>query len=220
MYRYDKSTSVIEKYKQSFITLGVIVAVAVLGFGVLKIYQNAHRSPVSEQKAIIAKVSKLLVLPSGEEPALATITDTKKLTNNAFLAKAKNGDKVLLYAKNQKAIIYRPSLNKIVDIGPILSGKDGSVDVTARVTILNGSGVADNTPKAVASLLAKFPNATLIAKQDAPRLFPKTIIVDVTKKNQPLAEQIADTLGFSAGQIPLGIIVPNGTEILIIIGQQ
>lgn len=219
MYHHNK-TSLFQQYKQSIITLGIVLGVLLIGLVAFALIKNSHRTPVSDQKAIIAKVGKLIVLPSGEEPALATITDTKKLTNNAFLAKAKNGDRVLLYAKNQKAILYRPSLNKIVDIGPILTGKDGSPDVTARVTILNGSGVANNTPKAVASLLSKFPNATLISKEDAPRLFPKTIIVDVTKKNQPLAEQIADTLGFSAGQVPLGIIVPNGTEILIIIGQQ
>ncbi len=219
MYRYNK-TSLLQQYKQSFITLGIVLGVLLISVITFTLVKNSHRSPASDQKTIIAKVGKLMVLPSGEEPALATITDTTKLTNNAFLAKAKNGDRVLLYAKNQRAIVYRPSLNKIVDIGPIITGKNGSPDVIARVTILNGSGVADNTPKAVASLLSKFPNATLISKEDAPRLFPKTIIVDVTKKNQPLAEQIADTLGFNAGQVPLGIVVPNGTEILIIIGQQ
>lgn len=218
-YKYAHK-SFLSTYKQTLITLGIVGIVATLGFGGYSVIRGSHRNGLSDQKMVVAKVSQLMILPIDEEPALATITDTTKLTSNPFLAKAQNGDRILLYAKNQKAIIYRPSINKIVDVGPIISGKDGSASITAKVAFLNGTGVVDNTQKGVALLFSKFPNVTLLQKQDAPRLFPKSIVVDVTKKNQPLAEQLADSLGYQAGILPLGINVPAGTEILIIIGQQ
>lgn len=63
-------------------------------------------------------VGKHYLLPSGEQPALATITDKKKLSSQ-FLRQADNGDKVLIYQKNQIAIIYRPQLDRIVAVGPV-----------------------------------------------------------------------------------------------------
>lgn len=65
-----------------------------------------------------SKVSQHMLLPTDEEPALATVTDTTKLTN-PFLKKANNGDKLLIYQNNKRIIIYRPSIDKIVDVGPI-----------------------------------------------------------------------------------------------------
>lgn len=60
-----------------------------------------------------------MILPSDETPALLTVTDTTKLTST-FLRQAKNGDKVLVYQANKKAVIYRPSADKIVDVGPVV----------------------------------------------------------------------------------------------------
>lgn len=65
-----------------------------------------------------SRVSKHIVLPTDEEPALLTVTDNSKLTT-AFLKQTQNGDKVLVYPQNKKAIIYRPAIDRIVDIGPV-----------------------------------------------------------------------------------------------------
>jgi hypothetical protein len=70
-------------------------------------------------KAIAAKVGKLVDVPAGEDPTIATITDTSKLTGQYFYAKAKNGDIVLLYQKAQRAILYDPKANKVMEMSQI-----------------------------------------------------------------------------------------------------
>lgn len=73
---------------------------------------------LTELEQIKNSVGKLILLPTDEEPALATITDKEKLAT-PFLAKGQNGDKVLLYSNAQRVFIYRPSENKLVDVGPL-----------------------------------------------------------------------------------------------------
>lgn len=75
-----------------------------------------------EITAIVAQVGALMVLPEGEQPTVATVTDPSKLADQPFFAKAKIGDKVLLYANAQKAILYDPLANKIVEVAPLNIG--------------------------------------------------------------------------------------------------
>lgn len=72
-----------------------------------------------EVEQLVTTVSKLMELPSGENPTIATITDKEKLKDQPFFDKAENGDKLLIYSQAKKAILYRPSTNKVVDVAPI-----------------------------------------------------------------------------------------------------
>ncbi|HSX02385.1 MAG TPA: hypothetical protein VLI05_03665 [Candidatus Saccharimonadia bacterium] len=64
------------------------------------------------------RVARHMLLPAGEQPELATVTDATKL-QTPFLRQAHNGDKLLVYEKAGQAIIYRPSLDRIVAVGPV-----------------------------------------------------------------------------------------------------
>lgn len=75
-----------------------------------------------ETASLIAKLDKLIVLPEGETPTVATVSDPEKLKDQAFFAKAKIGDKVLIYASAKKAILYDAENNKIVEVAPINIG--------------------------------------------------------------------------------------------------
>lgn len=70
-------------------------------------------------KTLIQNVGKLIELPTDEDPSVATIADISKLKDQPFFAHAKNGDKVLIYTKEKKAIIYRPSTNKIIEAASV-----------------------------------------------------------------------------------------------------
>ena len=89
-------------------------------------YQKAHADPQKEaQKDLdktVALVSRHLVLPAGEVPTLATVTDPEKLKDQAFFINAKKGNKVLIFSTSHKAILYDPVANKIVDIAPVNLG--------------------------------------------------------------------------------------------------
>lgn len=75
-----------------------------------------------EVAKLVGLVSKLMILPDGETPTLATVADPEKLKDQAFFAKAKVGDKVLIYTNAKKAILYNLETNKIVEVAPVNIG--------------------------------------------------------------------------------------------------
>lgn len=91
--------------------------------------ENSGRSSISvtpeasevstEAEDTVARVGKLIVLPEGEDPTVATVTDPEKLRDQSFFANAKKGDKVLIYTRAKKAYLYDPSLNKLIEVAPI-----------------------------------------------------------------------------------------------------
>ena len=74
----------------------------------------------------MTQVSRLIVLPTGEDPTLATVSNIDVLRSQPFFANSKNGDKVLIYVKARKAILYDEVNNKIVEVAPINIGDSSS----------------------------------------------------------------------------------------------
>lgn len=95
-------------------------ALAIVLIVALLVFINNRNKPanLNDINVIMSRVSLLYLMPTDEEPALATVTDSSKLTSS-FANKVQNGDKILFYEKNNKAIVYRPSINKIVTVEPI-----------------------------------------------------------------------------------------------------
>lgn len=79
-------------------------------------FVSTAESEATELKQVVAKLGKLMELPKDETPVLATVTDREQIKSQAFFARSENGDKVLIYTKFGRAILYRPSVNKIIDI--------------------------------------------------------------------------------------------------------
>lgn len=115
--------------KSLFSTRNIIIALVallVLTGGGLAYYAlggaNSKVASENELKEVVEKVGKLMVLPEGETPTLATVADPEKLKDQKFFINAKTGDKVLIYANSQKAILYNPASNKIVEVAPVNLG--------------------------------------------------------------------------------------------------
>lgn len=86
------------------------------------VLENPEEAAKVETQALLDKVGKLMELPSGE-PTIATVLDKDKLQDQPFFAKAENGDKVLIFAESQTAVLYRPSTNKIIGFAPVSIGE-------------------------------------------------------------------------------------------------
>jgi cytoskeletal protein RodZ len=116
------------KRKRQIRLLPIILIVLIIGLAGVATYfflqynaikNNPELVTEQETKDLTTRVGKLIVLPSDETPTIATVEDKTKLTNQAFFSAAENGDKLLIYTKAQKAIIYRPSTNQIINVGPL-----------------------------------------------------------------------------------------------------
>jgi hypothetical protein len=89
-----------------------------------------------EEKEIVDKISKSLALPEGEDPTMATVTDPEKLSGQFFFKDAKKGDKLLIYQNAKKVILYRPSENRVVEVGVVdLDKQSGANSLNTSVTV-------------------------------------------------------------------------------------
>jgi len=103
-------------------TLGIIsiliiipVFVGLISFVQQRNLKNSQVLGANQVEDIIGKVGKLIDLPK-ETPTIATVSDISKLSGQEFFAKAQNGDKVIIFPKAQKAILYRPATEKIIEV--------------------------------------------------------------------------------------------------------
>jgi hypothetical protein len=100
------------------IALGGIISTVSL-WNKVKNLENPTIATEKEIKQLVIDVGKFLVLPTDETPTLATVSDPEKLRDQPFFVNAMAGDKVLIYATSRKAILWRPSTSKIVEISAL-----------------------------------------------------------------------------------------------------
>jgi hypothetical protein len=79
----------------------------------------AASSDLRTTAGVVQRVSRHVLLPSGEQPTVATVTDASKVRNQAFFASSASGDKVLIYAQAKKAYLYRPSIDRVIEVAPL-----------------------------------------------------------------------------------------------------
>lgn len=67
---------------------------------------------------IVERVGKLIRIPEGEDPTVATIVDVETLRErNPFYENAENGDHLVV--TSERAILYDPDEDRIVDVVPV-----------------------------------------------------------------------------------------------------
>ncbi len=126
MENIKNSSSRFKGFSWSWVLMIVIVIAVGLG-GYVYGQMGSKKNNVSNNKnsasveadrkinEIVVKVGLLMELPKDETPAMITIIDKSKLTNEAFFADTQTGDQVLVYGLARKVIIYRPATNKIIE---------------------------------------------------------------------------------------------------------
>ena len=127
--------------KQKIINIVIIlIAVIAVALGSYFYYQlrslkiNTQDIAKKEMSDLVSKVSRLYLLPVGEDPTIATVSDPEALKNQSFFTQSEKGDKVLIYSKAGRAILYRPSINKIIETAPISNNKKVETPVVESST--------------------------------------------------------------------------------------
>lgn len=194
--------------------------------------QNPTASVNDENKTLIQAVGKLIELPVSENPTIATVSDKTKLQDQPFFAHAQNGDKVLIYTQAKKAILYRPSINKIIDVAPVNIGQNqlptNSASRSAskaakepvKVVLYNGTATIGLTNSAEAKIKGKISNIEVADKSNAAKKdYQNTVIIDLSGNQSQIASQLVALLGGKVvSSVPSGEAKPTA-DILVILGK-
>lgn len=226
--------------KLILIVVALVIVLLVAGYPTYYFYdkyqdaqlllKNPKQAAQNEAKSLVEKIGKLIDLPKDEIPTIATVSDKTKLASQPFFAKAENGDKVLIFNKAKKAIIYRPSINKIIEVSAItlsvnsLEGQNeaspsAAISKGPKVVLLNGTTTTGLTRTAEDRLTSDKIVAEIVDRDNAKSQdYTKTIIIDLTGENTEIAQKMATALGGEVGELPEGESGAEGTEILVILG--
>lgn len=193
---------------------------------------------------LLEKVGTHIQLPKNETPTIATITDVDKLKGQPFFARAQNGDKILMYEKTQRTIIYRPLTDKIIEtasisisnskelttdeiVNPEAKETTSSQEITEvenenpiRIVIYNGTGI----PGLANSLQQKLNNDfdkfefTIARVGNALNAYEKTSIYNTTQVSAQKIESLKD---YVVAEVLTEEPQENttGMDVLIIVGR-
>ena len=117
-----------------------------------KLLANPQALVDQQGEKVVAPVAKLMDLPAGETPTVATVLDASKLKEQQFFANAMNEDKVIIFSQAKKAILYRPSTNKIIEVSPLSMGTEAALadpSVTPTPTVKAEKPTPTETPEIV-----------------------------------------------------------------------
>ncbi len=221
----------------------ILIAATVSSLAFYYLYTiEAKKNTQDDATRTIEAVGKLMDLPLGEVPTVATVTDKSKLQNQPLLNKAENGDRVIIYTKAQKAILYRPSSNKIIDVVPVnpvggqsptstpqKQNEQPAASPSATITptnqkvsviLLNGTEKVGLTTTVESQLTSSFPNIAVIDKDDAKnKNYEKTVVVIINQKISEEAKKIASSLGATLEKLPESENEQSTADMVIILGK-
>lgn len=217
------------KKKSGKFILVVLVVMLVggsIGFGAyaLKKYQDVKKNPGSvvanNNKVLLDKLGKILQLPTGEDPQIASVSDKSKLGSDPFFRDVENNDYLIVYTKARRIIVYRESANKVINQGPFTINTQGKV----KVTIVNASATTaavGRAQKAITDKLGTDLGTVDTAGTAKNRDYKKNQVIDLTGGQRAAeAKKIADAIGGEIkATIPAGETTPQDTEVMVIVVQ-
>lgn len=121
----DSKNSIFPKALKVLPVITALVVGAIGAYFLIKQKPEWVGLPRSQEQAqgeidvLVEEVGKLIALPADEAPTVATVTDVEKVKEQPFFKNAQNGDRVLIYTNARKAILYRPSERRIVEVGAV-----------------------------------------------------------------------------------------------------
>lgn len=211
-----------------FLLLVIFLGALAVGYYYYQSYQKVLKNPdiITKQEVVWLqeKIGKLVQLPTDEEPSTATVLDKDKLKDQEFFKNAENGDKILIYSKAKKAILYRPSTDKVIEIMPIAldnqqNANTGATTANIKVALYNGTVTDGLTGTAEINIKNKIANVEITGKEKASKTdYKNTIVVDISGTKADQAKAVADAVGGTVGPLPAGEKKPDA-DILVIVAK-
>jgi hypothetical protein len=219
-----------------------LVVIGIAGFVIFRKYRENQAllkpqdgTQVDVQKTI-AEVGKVIILPQGEVPTVATVSDISKLKDQQFFSNALNGDRVLIYQNARKAFLYRPSEKKIVEVAPVNvapTAASGSAQpqvagvqatpapvIPPKFTIRNGTDVVGLARRYETALKEKIGNAEVVNRDNAAiDSYKETLLVALNDTARTEIEEVAKALGVKSASLPEGEKAPSESDFLVILGE-
>jgi hypothetical protein len=217
------------------LALLLVIALGAAGYFYYQLKWAPQIESAQEIEDLTKTIGAFIELPQGETPTLATVTDREKLADQTFFLKAENGDKVLIYSNSGKAILYRPSTKKVIDMttvnvaqseaagetqGTPTTPEQQAEVKTATVALYNGSTKNAVTGPLEEKLKTQFSFVTITQKETAKKNdYQGTMIVNVSGNHGAEAKSLAEYLGGTVVDLPEGETKPQA-DIVVIIGNE
>ncbi len=78
-----------------------------------------------QRSEIIEKIERHILLPEEDEIVVVILRNTAQLQKDQnFYKGAQDGDYLMILPQNKKAIIYSSKLNKLVNVGPLITSAE------------------------------------------------------------------------------------------------
>lgn len=227
----------LQSFRKKSVIIGSSMVIGIIGIISIALLLSPKK-PVEKPKtpaenaqeqtnATIASVRSLVLTPD-ETPTVATIQNKETLVDQPFFKQAENGDKVLYFATAKKAILYRPSVNRVIDMSSVEVAPSGptptpTLGLTApvKLAILNGTATPKQATIMEQVVTGILPTTSVISKGNAESQDPgyeKTLVVNLSDQSDIVLTTIAQAVGGLVSKLPTGEKKPEG-DVLIIVGK-
>src|SRR5262245_20260942 len=97
--------------------LSVLMVIAVIGglFVYWQYRKTLDKNPEAEQQRWTSELGSVMIMPT-EKPMITTVLDKTKLNNKTLSEQAQNGDRLYIFSRAKRVVLYRPTLKKVVNI--------------------------------------------------------------------------------------------------------
>lgn len=114
----------VSENKKMALISGVIflVVLAVAGYFAWQYFTDTGRMNRETVERIKEEVARIYELPKDEEPSVAQLNNPSSLEGQEFYKAAQKGDYLLIYQKEQLALIYRDATKKLVNVDHVEIG--------------------------------------------------------------------------------------------------
>lgn len=176
-----------------------------------------------QTEELLNKMKEHIVLPDGEDPIIATVTDAEALKRESnFYALAKNDDVVVIYVRAKKAFLYDPFANRVLNVGPVITdenseGIEQDEDIVS-VEVRNGTEVSGRGEEMAQQISNLDGNFKVLPATNADETYSETVIIDNGADAKLLAKVEAELGTTALTTVPEGER-SSSAKILILIGE-